>query len=59
MSLKIYRIDTSIVGKGFRRLRKSDLPTHMATGFIGQNLIRGISDYLTGDNYYLLDAKLS
>ena len=57
MSLKIYRIDTSIVGKGFRRLRKSDLPTHMATGFIVQNLIRGISDYLTGDNYYLLDAK--
>ena len=57
MSLKIYRIDTSIVGKGFRRLRKSDLPTHMAAGFIGQNLIRGISDYLTGDNYYLLDAK--
>lgn len=60
MSLKIYRIDTSLVGKGFRILRKSDLPTPMATaisGGIGKNLIRGVSDYLTGDNYYLLDAK--
>lgn len=57
MSLKIYRIDTSLVGKGFRKLRKSDLPTHIGSAFIGQNLIRAVSDYLTGDNYYLLDAK--
>ncbi len=57
MSLKVYRIDTSIVGKFFRILRKSDLPTPSVEGVIGQNLIMGISDYLNGDKYYLLDSK--
>ena len=57
MALKIYRIDTSIVGKGFRMFRKSDLPTAMATGSLGGNLVRGIADYYMGDNYYLLDSK--
>lgn len=58
MSLKIYRIDTSLVGKGFRVFRKSDLPVSMAgTATIGGNLMRGIGDFFTGDNYYLLDEK--
>lgn len=55
MSLKIYRIDNSLVGKGFRILRKPDLPVMAASGTLfGQNFIRGIRDCLTGDNYYLI-----
>lgn len=54
MTLKIYRIDDSFVGKIFRKLRKPDLP---AQAFIGGNALRGIVDYKTGDNYYLIEKE--
>lgn len=56
MSLKIYRIDNSLVGKGFRQLRKPDLPP-MASGALFGNLFRGVGDYLTGENYYLIGRE--
>lgn len=53
MTLKVYRIDNSLVGKGFRKLRKPDLPV-MSFSSPFDNVFRGIGDYLTGENYYLI-----
>ena len=57
MSLKIYRIDTSLFGKGFRKIRESEVPASVVAGVCGINWIRGVGDFLAGDNYYLLDNK--
>ena len=61
MSLEVYRIDNSLFGKWFRRIRKSDLPTHRIIGgaaMVGSlNCIRVMGDFFIGNNYYLLDKK--
>lgn len=56
MKLKVYRYDNSIVGKVFRFLRESDLPTLPIpiASAIGSNTSYAIRDFVTDENIFVL-----
>ncbi|WP_172251693.1 hypothetical protein [Saccharibacillus deserti] len=60
MTLKVYRIDTSVVGKVFNILRKTDLP--VAHGIspqfkLGNSVLNAIIDYKKFENHYIIKDK--
>lgn len=55
MKVKIYRIDSGVLGKVFRMFRQSDLPPQsmLACG----NLMRTVRDFTESENIFVIDNK--
>lgn len=60
MSLRIYRIDTSIIGKIFGLMRRTDTPPLVTGGINGglfRNVVRATNDLVNYDNHYIIKDK--